>query len=279
VKLKYDGEKLVLVDWFAPFRDSARKVWGAKDVAPFPRGYNYEDQDLGSAGPILPPHSDLLLGAGKDGILYALDRANLGKSVGDLTKLKAPPRFITYVPNPSVPAYKTATATGNLDFRPSVGVKTHHLHNSPIYWEASGPGPLLFVWGENESLRAYGLSAKGEAKLLARGPDVASAALADPTKPSLGGMPGGMLTLSADGDKNGIVWATAPLNGDANMEPVKGAIRAYDATPPRTGGRLSKLWEASGFTYSKFCPPVVADGKLIVPTYDGHVDIYVLDGR
>jgi hypothetical protein len=29
VKLKYDGQKLVLVDWFAPFRDAARKVWGS----------------------------------------------------------------------------------------------------------------------------------------------------------------------------------------------------------------------------------------------------------
>jgi hypothetical protein len=244
-------------------------------VAPFPRGYNYGDQDLGSAGPLLPPHTDLLLGAGKDGILYVLDRANLGKAIGDFSKLKTPPRFVTYAPDPSIPAYKSASATGNLDFKPSAGVKTHHLHNSPVYWRAA-TGPLLFVWGENDSLRAYKLSETGAAKLLARGADVASADLANPAKANLGGMPGGMLTVSANGAKDGIVWATAPINGDANMEPVKGAIRAYQATPPQAGGKLIKLWEASGFTYSKFCPPVVADGKLIVPTYDGHVDVYVL---
>jgi outer membrane protein assembly factor BamB len=31
------------------------------------------------------------------------------------------------------------------------------------------------------------------------------------------------------------------------------------------------------FNFSKFCPPMVADGKLYVPTYDGRVDVYVLN--
>jgi outer membrane protein assembly factor BamB len=30
------------------------------------------------------------------------------------------------------------------------------------------------------------------------------------------------------------------------------------------------------FSFSKFCPPIVADGKLYVPTYDGSVDVYAL---
>ena len=29
--------------------------------------------------------------------------------------------------------------------------------------------------------------------------------------------------------------------------------------------------------HSKFCPPVVADGKVFVPTYDGRVDVYGLE--
>jgi len=37
------------------------------------------------------------------------------------------------------------------------------------------------------------------------------------------------------------------------------------------------LWQHAGFTYSKFCPPVVADGRLLVPTYDGRVDVYELN--
>ena len=95
-------------------------------------------------------------------------------------------------------------------------------------------------------------------------------------------MPGGMITLSADGQKEGIVWGTAPAEGDANMMAEPGVVRAYDVTdfdpaPARSApAKLRLLWQQDGFTYSKFCPPVVADGKLLVPTYDGRVDVYEL---
>ena len=85
----------------------------------------------------------------------------------------------------------------------------------------------------------------------------------------------------------GIVWATAPLNGDANKHVVEGVLRAYDATNldpvHNTDGtpRLKKLWDSkqipeNTFHFCKFCPPVVADGKVFVPTYDGRVDVYGL---
>ena len=95
-------------------------------------------------------------------------------------------------------------------------------------------------------------------------------------------MPGGMLALSADGDHDGIVWATTPVDLDANKAPVPGIVRAYDAStfvmPPIAGSLpvLTKLWEQDGFTYSKFCTPLVVNGKLFVPTYDGRVDVYAL---
>ena len=40
----------------------------------------------------------------------------------------------------------------------------------------------------------------------------------------------------------------------------------------------SRKWEQqAGFKYSKFCPPVIDDGKLLVPTFDGQVDVYELN--
>jgi hypothetical protein len=44
---------------------------------------------------------------------------------------------------------------------------------------------------------------------------------------------------------------------------------------------LKLLWDStrSGvrFNHAKFNLPVVADGRLFVPTYDGRVDVYMLN--
>ena len=286
VKLSLDlgaqGSSLKLVDWFSPFRDSARRIWTPQEVAPFMGGYNYEDQDVGSGGPVVPPDTNLVIGAGKDGVLYVLDKDNMGRSIGDLSKLKVPPTFLTFDPDPNSPAYRGASPVRDLDFKPQSGWKTHHLHGSPVYWLSSTHGPMLFAWGENAELRAFAMDPSGHVKLLAHGSELASGPLA--TAPdNMGGMPGGMLTLSANGGDNGIVWGTAPLNGDANKHVVDGIIRAYDAADfnpgPNENGpaKMRLLWQQAGFKYSKFCPPVVTDGKLLVPTFDGQVDVYELN--
>ena len=146
---------------------------------------------------------------------------------------------------------------------------------------------MLFVWGENESLRAWKVDqASGKVSFVAKGAEVASAQLA--LKPDgIGGMPGGMVTISSNGKipNTGIVWATAPVDGDANHEVVQGILRAYDAieldpTPiDPTTPRMKLLWDSNRagvtFNHSKFCPPVVADGRVLVTTYDGRVDVYV----
>ena len=274
------GTSLDLADWFTPFRDTDRRDWTIPDVMPFRRGYDYADQDLGSSGPVLPPGTNLVLGAGKDGVLYAVRRNDMGRTVGDLSKLAAPPVFLTYDPDTANPAYAGATPSGNLDFKPQPGFKTHHLHGSPVYWQSASHGGMLFAWGENAQLRAFAMTQDGRTTLLAHSIAVASAELAHDAG-SIGGMPGGMLTLSANGRDAGIVWGTAPLDGDANTDPVAGVIRAYDATDfaPSSGGgaaTLRLLWEQAGFSYSKFCPPVVADGQLLVATYDGRIDVYRL---
>jgi hypothetical protein len=280
VRLKYQkagGGKgsLTLDDWFIPFLDSQRKT---------DNNYDYRDQDLGSAAPVLPADNSLVLGGGKDGLLYILDRHTLGKKVGDLSVLKSPPIYVTYngigLPN----------AVPNIDFQLGTGgnpSKTHHLHGSPVYWNGSA-GPMIFTWGENESLRAWKLNPNtGVLTFVGKGAEVASAALAASPQ-GVGGMPGGMLALSSNGQapNTGIVWALAPIDGDANHDPVPGIARAYDATnldptpiDPFTP-RLKLLWDTArigvNFTHSKFCTPVVADGRLFVPTYDGRVDLYML---
>jgi outer membrane protein assembly factor BamB len=274
---------LELADWLIPFRDSDRVA--------FPN-YDYRDQDLSSAGPVLPPATDLLLGAGKDGLLYVLDRNNLGKVVGtpaNIAKLssalKAPLLYVTYNGS-GIPTSgpEVDFPLGNPTRFPN---KTHHLHGTPVYWDGAA-GPMLFVWGENESLRAWKIDpVSGKVSFVAKGAEVASAGLAFQPD-GIGGMPGGMLAVSSNGKlaNTGVVWATAPVDGDANHDVVEGIVRAYDATEldptpiDPTTPRLKLLWDSRRagvkFNYSKFCPPVVADGRLLVATYDGRVDVYTL---
>ena len=158
---------------------------------------------------------------------------------------------------------------------------------------------MLFTWGENESLRAWKVDPNsGKVAFVGRGAEVASARLASPQHKSIGGMPGGMLAVSSSGTtaNTGIVWALAPRNGDANrgtednqhfVGMVEGIARAYDATnldptpiDPETP-RLKLLWTSDDagvkYNHAKFCTPVVADGRLFVPTADGRVDMYMLN--
>jgi hypothetical protein len=262
--------KLEPVGWFTPFRDTDRNQHGDD---------NFQDYDLGSAGPILIPGMGLVIGAGKDGVVYVLDQdtAKFGKG-SNFAVLKKPPIFFTYFPGFGI----DASNVHNLDHL--YDHKTHHLHGSPVFWNSPTRGPMLFVWGENECLRAWSLDPSGAMAFLAKSAEIASAGLG-----GRGGMPGGFPTLSANGNtpNTGIVWATAPLNNDANKFVVEGILRAYDATTfdatNNTDGtaRLRKLWDSkqipnNTFHFSKFCSPFVADGQVFVPTYDGRVDVYGL---
>jgi outer membrane protein assembly factor BamB len=275
VKLEYtsskDGTgKLEPVAWFTPFRDADRNKNGAD---------NFQDYDLGSAGPLPLPELNLVVGAGKDGVIYVLDQDTIKFGKGsDFSKLKQQPSFFTYFPGFDIDASKVA----NLDHL--FDGKTHHLHGSPVFWVSPDRGPMLFVWGENETLRAWTIDKSGKIRFVAKSAEIASAGVG-----GKGGMPGGFLAVTSNGStqNTGIVWAIAPKAGDANRFVVEGILRAYDASSldPNANAdgspRLKLLWDSTHipgntFKFSKFCPPVVADGNVFVPTYEGRVDVYIL---
>jgi hypothetical protein len=94
------------------------------------------------------------------------------------------------------------------------------------------------------------------------------------------GMPGGMLSVSANGSTpgTGIVWASLPFQGDANQHVVPGILRAFDAADVRT-----ELWNSKQNAarddvgnFAKFCCPTVADGKVYLGTFSGHLAVYGL---
>jgi hypothetical protein len=300
VKLRYSPPNgtttasLAIDDWWTPWTDAQRTRNSAPAIArDLPTASNFrayaanigegwDDMDLGSGGPVYVEPIGVVAGAGKDGILYILDSANMGKTNskdvqnpgGNYAKLKSPPIFYTYYPPGLDPTPDDVRRLNVL-----WGGQTHHLHGSSVYWNSPELGKVLYCWGENGNLRAWSMDDAGAVKYLACGAEQASAQ--SPVPP--GGMPGGMLTLSASDKqpRSGVVWACIPYF-DANIRVGPGRLLAYDATQFGTYADGSKqlrvLWDSQdwnlGFSFNKFNVPVVANGRVIVPTYDGRVDVY-----
>ena len=86
-------------------------------------------------------------------------------------------------------------------------------------------------------------------------------------------MPGGFLTLSADGPKDGtgILRVNMPYGANANRQVVRGVLRAFDASD------VSKpqLWDSESTgrandslgQFAKYVPPTVANGQVYVPAF------------
>ncbi len=247
----------------------------------------FDDEDLGSAGLSLIPQYGIALACGKDGIAYEVNINNMGKTMPadfanaatNYAKLVQPPVWYTYTPSPAIDNAPQDSST--LDF--IYANKTRHMHSTSVQYMSSVHGLMLFCWGENSQLRAFSMSPKGVLTLLASSAEVASA---NSTKPG-GGMPGGFMSLSANGSTAGtaLLWALIPY-GDANAEITAGRFLCYDpenftAAPDGTQ-QLKVLWDSqqwnATFTHPKFNVPVVSGGKIFVPTYDGRVDVYGLAG-
>jgi hypothetical protein len=83
------------------------------------------------------------------------------------------------------------------------------------------------------------------------------------------GHPGAMLSLSASGGKNGILWAAIHATGDSWNESRPGILHAYDADDIN-----HELWNSllnprrdDCNNYSKMAPPTVANGKVYLASF------------
>ena len=178
VKLKLEGQNLVLKDSFTPCNFAF---------------LNEKDLDLGSSGPVLIPGTPArIVGGGKEGVLYVLSATNMGKHV--------PSASAPDCQNGNVVQQVNAFAVQIHDGRTVYG----NIHGSPVFWR--GPDTArVYAWGENSQLKAFVFS-QGRLQ------DVENAKKSAFRPPD--GMPGGMLALSANGSKGGtgILWAVVPLD-------------------------------------------------------------------
>lgn len=202
---------LKLLDWFTPTNHFA---------------LDKRDEDLDSSGATLIPGTHLILGGGKQGVLYTLDTRNLGH-LGDEHAIQ----------------HFQATAS--------------HLH-SLVFWHSAKTGDLLYVWGQRDNAKVYKLqgTSLGETPLMMR---------EIPNE----GHPGAMLSLSANGDRDGILWAAIHATGDSWHESRPGVLHAYDANDIR-----HELWNSLQIPsrddcgeYSKMAPPTIANGRVYLASF------------
>lgn len=208
--------QLKVLDWFTPTNHLQ---------------LDKDDADLNSSGATLIPGTSLVLGGGKQGVLYVLDKRNLGH-LGDEHALQ----------------HLQATKS--------------HMH-SLVYWQSDkwkseGKGSLLYVWGQRDRARVFAL--KGDR--LTETPVM--------TRPEVNqGHPGAMLSLSANGGREGILWAAIHATGDSWHESRPGILHAYDADNIE-----HELWNSledpardDCGNYSKMAPPTIANGKVYLASF------------
>ena len=188
---------------------------------------------------VLIPGTRLLYGGGKEGKIYLLDR----KSMGHIA------------PNDAQTAQSFQATLPHA-----------HIHGAPVYWNGPG-GARVYVQGENDVVRAF----RFDGARFETTPFMKGGVVAPP------GMPGGILSLSANGAQDGILWAMHNArDNDSGESIVEGIVRAYDARD------LHELWNSAMSPgdqvglYGKFCPPMVAGGKLFVATFSDRLQVYGL---
>ena len=185
---------------------------------------NARDADVDSSGAMLVPGTHEVIDAGKLGVLYVVDTEHMGHLGGDVQHFQA---------------------------------TSSHLH-SIVYWNGAKNGPMIYMWGQRDHLRAY----KFNGRTFDRTPFQ--------MRPEANqGHPGAMLSLSANGNRDGIVWAAIHASGDSWHESRPGILHAYVADDI-----LHELWNSlqdpkrdDCGNYSKMAPPTIANGKVYLPSF------------
>jgi len=205
---------------------------------------NGVDFDLGSSGPVLIPGTNLIVGGGKQSLLYLTNTTSLGGLVAGNTQID---QIVTV--NDQTPPYSA-------DF--------FILSGGPVYWNNSN-GSRLYVSADNDNVKAYAF----DGSLFGTTP-VASTILAQP-------FGGGVLSLSANGSTagSGILWVSLPsASGGHGLSHAQ--LHALDAST------LMEIWNSDQDTvdnmgyWPKFSPPTIANGHVYVGSQSGYVSAYGL---
>ena len=106
---------LELLDYFTPYNAASLSAG---------------DMDLASAGVILVPNTNYVLGGGKEGVLYLLNTSDMGE-------------------------FNASSDHVQQEFQAIYGEGTSHIHGTASYFDSDANGPTIYVWGENDVLRSF----------------------------------------------------------------------------------------------------------------------------
>jgi fibronectin type 3 domain-containing protein len=193
------------------------------------------DLDLGSGGVILlpdqpGPHPHLAITAGKNGTIYLVDRDNMGH----------------YNPNNDSQIVQSI-----VNIFPH-GNKNNGNFKAPVYWNGH-----LYFSADADVMKSFSLT-NG---LISTTPTSQTSTVMN--------YPGATLSVSANGNTNGIVWALQRIDLDPTGAGVRGPgiLHAFDAN--NLGTELYNSNQAAGsrdgldFT-AKWSSPTVANGRVYV---------------
>lgn len=188
------------------------------------------DNGFGSSGPLLIPGSDALLVGTKAGLVYLLDKHSLQALQPPLSPFKS------------------------LPLQPGHTLYLHSWWGIPVitqampFFRAAGAGQgTAFAWASEDKLAAFTYDYAAKTLTLRQTADVPA-------------LPGGAgLVVSSNGGSAGtaVLWATT--------RSVSGAIPAGHlwAFDPAT---LTPLYRGDTPAWSKFTPPTVVRGRVLVPS-------------
>lgn len=191
------------------------------------------DADLGSGGPLILPNG-FVTGGGKQGSLYVL----------------GPPPATKFRQG-----FQAFYNSWHPEFDPcdydSSQQKGPNIHGAPILWHPVGATSWLYGMPEKEHLTAFRVWPDGR---IEEHPSLTTVEIGER---SPDGMPGGFLSVSANGGKDGIVWASVGRKDaqDGSNADIMGRLIAFDAST------LRKLWsDEQPEWFTKFVPPTIAQG-------------------
>jgi len=213
-----------------------------------PKNHEYlflNNIDLSAGGVTLIPNSPLMF-SGKEGVIFLLNRDDMGKLEG--------------ATRGAIQRFQASNGCGQKDCAQTLGT---------AFWGREHDG-VLYVWDRRDVLRAYNF---------VNNRFVTTPAAVSTVKPGMTGGP----TVSANGSdvSSGIVWAvtTQSTRSGGRAPGTLRAFRASNVSQEIYNSDINHARDALG-DFTKFAPPVVANGKVYVPTQSKTVTVYgLLGGR